>query len=78
MRPGQGRRLTNPDLGLSQSFPLRGEEKLDAAPGSLQGQCFDTENGEDHVGEDSTEPEDLEHGQELMTGLRTLHSLIAK
>ena len=71
-------RLTNPDLGLGQSVPLRCEEKLDALPGSLQGQCFNTENREDHVGEDSTEPEDLKHRQELMTILRTPQSLISK
>ena len=51
--------LTNPDLGLRQPRPVGREEELQASHGSLQGQCFNTEDGEDDVGEDSTEPEDL-------------------
>ena len=53
-------RLTNPDLGLQEPLPLGGEEELQPIDGSLQGQCFNTEDRQDHVGEDSTEPEDLQ------------------
>ena len=67
--------LTNPDLGLCQSLPVGSEEKLEASRGSLQGQCFNTEDGQDDVGEDSTEPEDLRTGR-INANLGTLQQSV--
>ena len=59
--------LTYPDLGLRESRPVRGEEKLYPVPSSIQGQSLDTEDGEDHVGEDGGEPENLNTWSEIIT-----------
>ena len=49
--------LTNPNLSLVKPLPLWSEQELKTFRSTFQCKSFDTEDGENDVGEDSTDPE---------------------
>ena len=74
-KKGKEKELTNPNLRLPQSLPLRSEQELQSIACTLQQKgempkikrrrthlkckSLDTEDGKDHIGKDGTNPEDL-------------------
>ena len=55
--------LTNPNFSLVKPLPLWREEELETFRSTFQCKSFHTEDGENDVGEDSTDPEQLERKQ---------------
>jgi len=49
----------DPNLGLPESFPLGSEQELQSVGGTLKCESFDAEDGENDIGEDGANPENL-------------------
>jgi hypothetical protein len=49
----------NPHLGLIQPIPLGRKQKLESIRSPFESESLDTEDGQDYIGKDSAEPEDL-------------------
>ena len=64
--------LTNPNFSLVKPLPLWCEEELETFRCSFKSESFHTEDGENDVGEDSTDPEQLERKtvrEDILTNL---------